>query len=182
MPKNSHVSILIHFCFPWHQIGWQLPWPSCSPLCLERTLWNSHGKAWNSAKSQRNSQLCKEFRDSTRSLKLLPARKEEENAWCNFDINVSPSLFNLTSAIEVEDKYKTKVEQKLRECYEKKIVKHNYQQIFFAYLRNKKKSNKTVSCLRKANGQSTTCPKETAKVVVELFASFFTRQKACLFL
>ena len=33
---------------------------------------------------------------------------------------------------------------------------------FFAYLRNKKKSNKIVSCLRKANGQSTNCPKETA--------------------
>ena len=65
-------------------------------------------------------------------MKLLPARKEEENAWSNFDINVSPSHFNLTSAVEVEDKYKTKVEQKLRECYEKKIVKHNYQQIFFA--------------------------------------------------
>jgi len=53
-------------------------------------------------------------------LKLLPARKEEENAWRNFDINLSPSHFNLTSALEVEDKYKTKVEQKLGECYEKK--------------------------------------------------------------
>ena len=49
---------------------------------------------------------------------------------------------------------------------------------FFAYLRNKKKSNKTVSCLRKANGQTTTCPKETADLLVESFASVFTRGKA----
>ena len=33
---------------------------------------------------------------------------------CNFDINVSPPHFNLTSALEVEDKYKTEVEEKLR--------------------------------------------------------------------
>ena len=63
----------------------------------------------------------------------------------------------------------------------KKIVKHNYQQIFFAYLRNKKNSNKTVSCLRKANGQSSTCPKETAKLVVELFASFFYQGESLSF-
>ena len=49
---------------------------------------------------------------------------------------------------------------------------------FFAYLRNKKKSNKTVSSLRKANGQTTTCPKETADLLVESFASVFTRGKA----
>ena len=49
---------------------------------------------------------------------------------------------------------------------------------FFAYLRNKKKSNKTASCLRKANGQTTTCPKETADLLVESFASVFTRGKA----
>ena len=48
----------------------------------------------------------------------------------------------------------------------------------FAYLRNKKKSNKTVSCLRKANGQTTTCPKETADLPVESFASVFTREGA----
>lgn len=36
---------------------------------------------------------------------------------------------------------------------------------FFAYLRNKKKSNKTISCLRKANGQPATCPKETAEQI-----------------
>ena len=49
---------------------------------------------------------------------------------------------------------------------------------FFAYPRNKKKSSKTVSCLRKANGQTTTCPKETADLLVESFASVFTREKA----
>ena len=48
----------------------------------------------------------------------------------------------------------------------------------FAYLRNKKKTNKTVSCLRKDNGQSTTCPKETADLLVESFASVFTKEKA----
>ena len=72
--------------------------------------------SWESLKLRK---VSKKLRDSTRSLKLLPARKEEENAWRNFDINVSPSHFNLISAAEVEDKYKTKVEQKLRECYEK---------------------------------------------------------------
>ena len=180
MPKNSHVSILIHFCFPWHQIGWQLPRPSCSPLCLERIPWKSHGKAWNSAKSQRNSQLCKEFRDSTRSLKLLPARKEEENAWRNFDINVSPSHVNLLP-LKWRTNTKLKWNRNLESVMKKKIVKHNYQQIFFAYLRNKKNSNKTVSCLRKANGQSSTCPKETAKLVVELFASFFYQGESLSF-
>ena len=49
---------------------------------------------------------------------------------------------------------------------------------FFAYLRNKKKSNKTVSSLRQANGQTTACPKETADLLVESFASVFTRGKA----
>ena len=59
-----------------------------------------------------------------------------------------------------------------------KNVKQNPSR-FFAYLRNKKKSNKTVSCLRKANGQTTTCPiKETADLLVESFASVFTRGKA----
>lgn len=72
-------------------------------------------------------QSVKETRNSAKSSEIplevrnfFPARKEEENEWCNFDINVSPSHFNLTSALEAEDKYKTKVEQKLRECYEKK--------------------------------------------------------------
>ena len=36
----------------------------------------------------------------------------------------------------------------------------------------------TVSCLRKANGQTTTCPKETADLLVESFASVFTREEA----
>ena len=36
----------------------------------------------------------------------------------------------------------------------------------------------TASCLRKANGQTTTCPKETADLLVESFASVFTREKA----
>ena len=58
-----------------------------------------------------------------------------------------------------------------------KNVKQNPSK-FFAYLRNKKKSNKTVSCLRKANGQTTTCPKETADLLVESFASVFTREEA----
>ena len=49
---------------------------------------------------------------------------------------------------------------------------------FFAYPRNKKKSSKTVSCLRKANGQTTTCPKETADLIEESFASVFNREKA----
>ena len=49
---------------------------------------------------------------------------------------------------------------------------------FFAYLRNKKKSNKTVSSLQKANGETTTGPKETANLVVESFASVFTKETA----
>ena len=64
-------------------------------------------------------------------------------------------------------KYKS-VERKFKENYEKKIAKNvkiNPNK-FFAYLSNKKKSNKTVSCLRKANGQTTTCPKETADLPV----------------
>lgn len=83
------------------------------------------------------------------------------------------------SALEAEEKYKI-VERKLREDYEKKLVKNVTQNPsrFFAYLRNKKKSNKTVSCLRKANGQTTICPKETADLLVESFASVFTREKA----
>ena len=56
-------------------------------------------------------------------------------------------------------------------------MKHNPSR-FFAYLRNEKKSNKTVSCVRKANGQTNTCPKETADLLVESFASVFTREKA----
>ena len=76
--------------------------------------------------------------------------------------------FNLTSALEAEEKYKI-VERKLREDYEKKLIKNVKQNPsrFFAYLRNKKKSNETVSCLRTANGQTTTCPKETADLLVE---------------
>jgi len=65
--------------------------------------------------------------------------------------NISPSHFNLTSALEAEEKHKL-VEWKLKEDYD---VKQNPSR-FFGYLRNKKKSNKTVSCLRKANGQITT--------------------------
>ena len=71
-------------------------------------------------------QSVKETRNSAKSSEIplevrnfFPARKEEENEWRNFDINASPSHFNLTSALEAEDKYKTKVEQKLRECYGK---------------------------------------------------------------
>ena len=56
-------------------------------------------------------------------------------------------------------------------------MKQNPSKIF-AYLRNKKKSNKTVSCLRKANGQTTTWPKETVDLLVESFASVFTREEA----
>ena len=98
--------------------------------------------------------------------KLRRARKEKDNAWHTF--NISPSHFNLTSALEAEEKYKI-VERKLREDYEKKLIKNVKQNPsrFFAYLRNKKKSNKTASCLRKANGQTTTCPKETADLLVE---------------
>ena len=58
-----------------------------------------------------------------------------------------------------------------------KNVKQNPSR-FFAYLRNKKKSNKTVFSLRQANGQTTTCPKETADLLVESFASVFTTEKA----
>ena len=109
--------------------------------------------------------------------KLRRARKEKNNGWQTF--NISPSHFNLTSALEFEKKYKF-VEQKLKEDYEKKLSKNVKQNPskFFAYLRNKKKSNKTVSCLRKANGQTTTCPKETADLLVESFASVFTREEA----
>ena len=112
--------------------------------------------------------------------KLRRARKEQDNEWHTF--NISPSHFNLTSALEAEEKYKL-FERKLKEdCEQKrkklaKNVKHNPSR-FFAYLRNKKKSNKTVSCVRKANGQTTTCPKETADLLVESFASVFTREKA----
>ena len=49
---------------------------------------------------------------------------------------------------------------------------------FFAYVRNRKKSNKTVSCWRKANGQTTTSPRETADLLVESFGSIFTREEA----
>ena len=53
---------------------------------------------------------------------------------------------------------------------------------FFCVFEKQKEIQQNSIMLAKANGQSTTCPKETAKLVVELFASFFTRQKACLFL
>ena len=81
--------------------------------------------------------------------------------------------------LEFEEKYKF-VERKLKEDYEKKLSKNVKQNPskFFAYLRNKKKSNKTVSCLRKANGQTTTCLKETADLLVESFASVFAREEA----
>ena len=87
--------------------------------------------------------------------KLRHARKEKNKAWQTF--NISPYHFNLTFALELEEKYKS-VERKLKEDYEKKLAKHVKQNPsnFFAYLRNKKKSNKTVSCLRKAHGQTTT--------------------------
>ena len=45
---------------------------------------------------------------------------------------------------------------------------------------NKKKSNKIVSCLRKANGQTTTCPKDTADLLVESFDSVFTLREEAL--
>ena len=76
--------------------------------------------------------------------------------WHTF--NIPPSHFNLTSALEFEEIYKF-VERKLKEDCEKK----NYQKCetkskqIFAYLIHKKKSNKTVSCLRKANEQIATC-------------------------
>ena len=109
--------------------------------------------------------------------KLRRARKEKNNAWKTF--NISQSHFNLTSAFEFEEKYKS-VERKLKEDYEKKLAKNVKQNPsnFFAYLRNKKKSNETVSCLRKANGQTTTCPTETADLLVESFTSVFTREEA----
>ena len=109
--------------------------------------------------------------------KLRRARKEKENAWRIF--YTSPSHFNLTSASETEDKYKL-VERKLKEAYERKLAKDVKQNPsrFFAYLRNKKKSSKTVSSLQKANGETTIGPKETSNLLVESFASVFTRETA----
>ena len=49
--------------------------------------------------------------------KLRRARKEQDNDWHTF--NISPSHFNLTSALEAEEKYKL-FERKLKEDCEKK--------------------------------------------------------------
>ena len=72
--------------------------------------------------------------------KLRRTRKEKDNAWHSF--YKSPSRFNLTSSIETEDKYKL-VERKLKEAYVRKLAKNLKQNPskFFAYLRNKKKTN-----------------------------------------
>ena len=72
--------------------------------------------------------------------KLRRTRKEKDNAWHIF--YNSPSHFNFTSSIETEDKYKL-VERKLKEAYERKLAKNLKQNPskFFAYLRNKKKTN-----------------------------------------
>lgn len=77
----------------------------------------------NSAKSSEIPlEALKETRNSSKSSEIpLKARnsfllegKRRMHKLCNFDINVSPPHFNLTSALEVEDKYKTEVEEKLR--------------------------------------------------------------------
>ena len=88
------------------------------------------------------------------SSKLRCTRKEKDNAWCYFII--SPLHVNLTSALEAEDK------DKLVEC-----------RVFACFYPTKL----SISCLRKASGQSiiSTCPEETAALLVESFASVVTR-------
>ena len=49
---------------------------------------------------------------------------------------------------------------------------------FLCVSEEQKEVNKTVCCLRKACGQTTTCPKETVDLLVESLASVFTRQEA----
>ena len=64
--------------------------------------------------------------------KLRRARKEKDNAWHTF--NISPSHFNLTSALEAEEKYKF-VERKLREDYDKKNLPKMWNKIQADFLR-----------------------------------------------
>lgn len=89
--------------------------------------------------------------------KLRRARKAKDKAWHCFDN--SPSHFNLVCALEAQEMYEV-VESRSKERYEIKLaksVKHNSRR-FFAYLRCKKKSNSSVSCLKKPNGELTTSP------------------------
>ena len=57
-------------------------------------------------------------------------------------------------------------------------LKHFPSQIKICIFKKQKQTNKTVPCLRKANGQPTTCPKETADLLAVSFASVFTKEKA----
>ncbi|CAB4032648.1 Hypothetical predicted protein, partial [Paramuricea clavata] len=56
-----------------------------------------------------------------------------------------------------------------------KGIKYNSKQ-FYAYLRSKKKSNPTVSKLKKPNGEFTTSVKESADLLVKSFATVFTNE------
>jgi hypothetical protein len=81
------------------------------------------------------------------------------------------------SAIEAQGKYET-VERESKESYEIKLakgIKYNSKQ-FYAYLRSKKKSNPTVSKLKKPNGEFTTSVKESADLLVKSFATVFTNE------
>ena len=107
--------------------------------------------------------------------KLQHSRKVKDKAWHCFD--TSPTHYNLMSAIEAQGKYET-VERESKESYEIKLakgIKYNSKQ-FYAYLRSKKKSNPTVSKLKKPNGEFTTSVKESADLLVKSFATVFTNE------
>lgn len=80
--------------------------------------------------------------------KLRSVRKERDMAWHDFD--TSPTHFNVTCAFEAQEKYKS-IEMRMKEKYEIKLAKRVKcdPDRFFAYLRSKKKLNKTVSSLKK---------------------------------
>ena len=107
--------------------------------------------------------------------KLQHSRKAKDKAWHCFD--TSPTHYNLMSAIEAQGKYET-IERESKESYEIKLakgIKYNSKQ-FYAYLRSKKKSNPTVSKLKKPNGEFTTSVKESADLLVKSFATVFTNE------
>ncbi|CAB4042102.1 Hypothetical predicted protein [Paramuricea clavata] len=108
--------------------------------------------------------------------RLQHSRKAKDKAWHCFD--TSPTHYNLMSAIiEAQDQYKT-IERESKESCEIKLakgIKYNSKQ-FYAYLRSKKKSNPTVSKLKKPNGEFTTSVKESADLLVKSFATVFTNE------
>ena len=108
--------------------------------------------------------------------KLIRKRKEKDKAWKKFESE--PSRENYHYALFKQDEFET-AEFESKAKHEKRITKNlkSNTKPLFRYLRMKSKIRKTVSKIKKSDGNDTKSPSETSDEFAKFFQSVFRNEE-----